>query len=105
MSHNVPLERDFQAYVLRKLREIPNSWWVKLNDRTTIGLPDIVGCVAGVFFAFELKTKTKVTALQAHTLKKIERAGGQAEVVTPENFDEVYDFVRKTARLGREDLK
>ena len=100
-NYTVPLEKDFQTKVLKLLRAIPNSWWVKLHDQSTAGLPDIVGCVAGVFFAIELKTKSKVTALQAYTLRKIDKANGQSYVVTPENWAEVYAAVQKVALLGR----
>lgn len=97
---DLPLERDFQDHVLKKLREIPNSWWVKINDRNTIGLPDIIGCVAGVFFAIELKTRSKLSAIQAYTLRKIDASGGQSFVCTPENFVEILAFIKKTALLG-----
>jgi sulfur transfer protein SufE len=102
MGHNdiVLLEKDFQKKVLKKLREIPHSWWVKLNDRVTSGLPDIVGCVAGVFIAIELKTKSKVTALQAYTLRKIDSANGQTFVATPDNWAEIYQYLIKLSGLS-----
>lgn len=99
-NYTVPLERDFQRAVLKKLREIPASWWVKINDKVTCGLPDIVGCVAGVFIAIELKTKSKVTALQAYTLRKIDGANGQTFVATPENWAEVYAYLVKLSKLS-----
>lgn len=95
----LPLEKDFQDYVLKKLREISGTWWYKANDRTTVGIPDIIGCVAGVFFAIELKTKSKVSAIQAHTLRKIDISGGHSFVCTPENFPEILAFIKKTALL------
>lgn len=96
---NFPLEKDFQRYVLKKLREIPCSFWVKINDRATIGLPDILGCVSGVFFGLELKTRSRVTGIQAYTLRKIDDAGGQAFVVNPNNFAEVLAFIKKIASV------
>jgi hypothetical protein len=99
-----PYERDFQREVLKKLRTLPKSWFVKLNDRTTVGLPDIVGCICGVFVALELKTKSKVTALQAYTLGKIDHARGLAYVVTPETWGEVWTFLQRiAAKSGAED--
>lgn len=99
-KQDLPLEKDFQRAVLKKLRDISGSWWVKINDRVTVGLPDLIGCVSGVFVAIELKTKTKVTALQAHTLRRITRSGGQAFVVNPDNWNEVYALILKIAALG-----
>ena len=93
------LEKDFQSKALKKLREIPNSWWVKLNDRTTIGLPDILGCVSGIFIAIELKTTSKVTAIQAYTLRQIERSNGQSFVMTPSNYWDVIKFLGKLSTL------
>ncbi len=97
--YDIP-EKDFQRTVLKKLRDIRGSFWVKLNDKVTAGLPDIIGCVAGIFIAIELKTKTKVTALQAYTLRKVDRAQGQTFVVNPGNFAAVYSQLLKLAELG-----
>jgi hypothetical protein len=97
------LEKDFQERVLKKLREIPGTYWYKANDRTTAGIPDIIGCVAGIFFALELKTKSKVTPIQAYHLRKIEDAHGQSFVVTPDNWAKTYEFIRKIA-VRAEDL-
>jgi Holliday junction resolvase len=54
----------------------------------TAGIPDIIACVRGRFFAFEVKTATgKATALQKATLQKILASGGTAAVVR--SVDEV----------------
>lgn len=46
-------------------------------------------CRNGKFVAWELKVgNNKITALQEHNLKQIQKAGGIARVVTPENLDE-----------------
>lgn len=94
-----PLEKDFQKIVLQKLRKIPRSFWHKLNDRAAIGVPDIFGCVSGVFIAIELKTRSKVTPLQAWYLRQIEKANGQSFVVTPDNFDQVFKHLVKLSEL------
>jgi len=49
------------------------------------GLPDIVGCYAGSFFALEVKLPGRektLTELQAKKLRDIREAGGVAEMVT-----------------------
>lgn len=51
------------------------------------GVPDFIGVVKGRFVALELKTSDgTVDKLQAWTLKKLERCGAYAKVVTPENY-------------------
>ncbi len=95
-----PLESVFQDKVLKKLREIPNSWWMKVNDRTTVGLPDIIGFCGGVGFGIELKTNSKLSAIQAYTLRKMDASGAQTFVCTPDNLDDVLIYIRKCSLLG-----
>ena len=54
----------------------------------TAGVPDIIACIGGRFYAFEVKTATgKTTALQNATIRKILACGGMAVVVR--SVDEV----------------
>jgi len=92
-------EKDFQREVLKKLRLIPNSWWTKINDRVTIGLPDIFGSVGGYAVVLELKTRSKVTRIQAYTLKKIGQTGAIALVVCPANWDDVFSFLLEVSQM------
>lgn len=99
-NKNLPYEKNFQKWFNAQLKKIPNSWGFKSSDRSTAGIPDDIWCVAGLFFAFELKTRTKVTPIQAYTLRRIDEAGGQSFVVTPDNAHEVLEYVKKVALLG-----
>jgi Holliday junction resolvase len=57
------------------------------------GVPDIVGCYKGYFFAVECKAgKGKPTALQERELDTIRKAGGKAFVINEHNLDllEIY---------------
>lgn len=48
----------------------------------TAGIPDIIACIGGQFYAFEVKTDSgKTTALQDATIHKILACGGKAYVV------------------------
>ena len=48
----------------------------------TAGIPDVIACIGGRFFAFEVKTeKGKATALQESALRKIQKCGGNAAIV------------------------
>lgn len=60
------------------------------------GVPDIVCCVNGWFFAIECKAGTnKPTLLQVNEIERIRRANGVAVVVNEANWDMVRDLVRK----------
>lgn len=60
------------------------------------GVPDIVACVSGRFFAIECKAgKNKPTALQVREIESIRKAGGVAVVANEENWEMVRDLVRK----------
>ncbi len=57
------------------------------------GIPDIVGCYRGRFFAVECKAgKGKTTAIQEAEIKKIQGAKGYAFVINEDNMDllEIY---------------
>lgn len=63
------------------------------------GVPDIVGCLNGVFFGVECKAGTnKPTALQLKEMKKIMDSGGYCVVV---NEDNVEDLNALPIVLGR----
>lgn len=46
-----------------------------------VGLPDIIGCVEGYFFAFETKLDTTPKKRQLWVQSLIRRAGGLSEIV------------------------
>ena len=59
------------------------------------GVPDIVGCYRGVFFAIECKAGTnKPTALQEAEMRKIREASGITLVVNEENINDVVILLR-----------
>ena len=54
------------------------------------GVPDIVGCYRGCFFAVETKAgSNKPTALQERELQEIRNAGGIAFVINEANLDDL----------------
>ena len=58
------------------------------------GVPDIVGCHNGKFFAIECKAgNNKPTALQEQHLQKIRDSGGIAIVVNEENLNAVQELL------------
>jgi penicillin-binding protein-related factor A (putative recombinase) len=49
-----------------------------------VGLPDIIGCYKGKFFAFETKNpdnRSGTSVRQEYVMEKIRQAGGVAQVV------------------------
>jgi hypothetical protein len=56
-----------------------------------------------MFVALELKRgpKSKATRLQAHTIELINRAGGFAVVVSPENWNKVIETLKTLAEGGK----
>lgn len=78
------LEKDIVNKILRYLKTVPDCFCWKEHGGMygTAGIPDIIACIGGRFFAFEVKTETgKTTALQDATIRKILSCGGYAFVV------------------------
>lgn len=83
-------EKDIVQAILRYLKAVPHcfAWKTHGGMYGTAGIPDIIACVDGRFFAFEVKTASgKATPLQETTIRKILAAGGTAAVVR--SVDEV----------------
>ena len=58
------------------------------------GVPDIIGCYQGAFFAIECKAGSNTTtALQDRELANIRQCGGAAIVVNEDNMNEVQQWL------------
>ena len=87
-------ERDIVAAILRLLKKTPDcfAWKEHGGMYGTAGIPDIIACIGGRFYGFEVKTDSgKPTKLQEATIRKILAAGGTALVVR--SVDEVRAVV------------
>lgn len=63
------------------------------------GVPDIIGCLHGIFFGIEAKAgKGKTTALQDRELQRIRDAGGVAMIVNEENVGELKTLLTEEVR-------
>ena len=63
------------------------------------GVPDIVGCFNGLFFAIECKAgKNQPTALQRKNIDEIACAGGLVWVVNEANMEGVTDTLTNITR-------
>ena len=86
--------------IQRFLKTVPRCFTWKTHGGVygTAGIPDIIACVDGRFFAFEVKTASgKATQLQQATIRKILAAGGTALVAR--TVDEVRDALRDSGAL------
>ncbi len=90
-----PLEKDFQKNALRRLRRIPYSKWFKIRDNTTVGIPDILGVLCGLFVSIELKTRSELEPMQEYTLLQIESSYGLAFVCDDITFPFVAEYLEK----------
>jgi Holliday junction resolvase len=88
-----------EAKVKAKVRLILDSmgtyhFMPPANGFGRAGIPDIVGCMNGVFFAVECKAgKGKTTALQDRELERIRAAGGIALVINENNVDQLKELL------------
>ena len=93
------LEKDIVAAIMRLLKTVPRcfAWKEHIGMYGTAGIPDVICCLDGRFFAFEVKTADgKPTKLQETTIRKILAAGGTALVVR--SADEVRAAVGSPLR-------
>ena len=89
-------EKNFENRVKKYLKD-QGAWFVKYWGGaafTKAGVPDILACVEGHFVGLELKaSKGKATEIQLHTLKEIDKAGGIAILLYPQDFDSFKEMV------------
>jgi hypothetical protein len=89
-------ETLFKEKVQRHIKDLPNTWFEKIQQVSIRGTPDMLGCVNGHFVALELKTNTgKQSKLQTYTLSKIIKAGGYAIELNPDNFERVMALLER----------
>ena len=66
------------------------------------GVPDIVGCYKGKFFAIECKAgKGKTTALQEKNIAQIHAQSGLVLVVNEDNIEDVRNLMAHLLRGGK----
>lgn len=83
-------ETRLRMKVMPLLKKIPLSWWESIQQKAIVGSPDVLGCINGKFVAIEFKSEKGILSkLQAKKLEDIEKAGGKAFVVYPDNYLEV----------------
>ena len=79
--------------------ESEGCYVVKVVSATKAGIPDIIGCIDGHFFAIEVKTPStsdNVSQLQEYNLDKIIECGGSSIIAWEVN--QVEDFIEGLRR-------
>lgn len=99
-------ETKFKEKIKPLLDALPNTWFVKIQQKSLRGTPDYLMCVNGNFVAMELKNSEdeEPDELQKYNLRKIRHSNGLGLVVFPENWDKVYDVLFKLA-IGELQIK
>ena len=95
-------ESKLQLKIRKTLEKEVGGWWRKIHvsEFQSAGIPDLIGCVQGKFYAFEVKMPgNPPSILQATILNKIRLQGGVAEVVTTPQ--EAVRIVRETLALSK----
>ena len=74
-------EKVIQTNILKRLRKLPRSKWVKIIKASDVGTPDIIGCFCGLFVTIEVKSeKGETTLKQSWELQGYSEAEGLAIV-------------------------
>ncbi len=85
-------EKKVKTAVVKILKEYPDVYYFYpvMGGYGASGIPDIVGCALGKFFAIECKAgKGKTTALQEKNIAQIKNALGRVMVVNEDNIQDV----------------
>ncbi len=86
-------ETKLQGQVRKYLSRLKSCWHYRANDSWRAGIPDLIGCYYGYFFAIELKVQDKKpTAIQEITLEEIINHGG-GEACVARSLKEVKKFM------------
>lgn len=92
-------EKKVKALVVKQLKIFGDSMYYffpATGGYGRSGVPDIVGCFKGKFWAIECKAgKNTTTALQEQELNAIRNAKGEAWVINEENVEAVGVMFRK----------
>lgn len=90
-------EKSFENKIKTYLSQ-HGAWYVKYwagAKFTKEGIPDILACINGIFYAIEIKAPSgRPTVLQLVTLRKIRQAGGMGILLYPDDFDGFIKFLK-----------
>lgn len=86
-------------------RAFPDSWWKKIHGGwfQDAGIPDLIGCVDGLFFGFEVKEPDGgLSKIQEENISDIGIAGGVSlEIITSEEAIRAVRQALSTSKARR----
>lgn len=93
-------EKKVKTKVVAILKELGAYYfYASTGGYGASGVPDIIGCYKGRFFAIECKAGGgKTTALQEKNIAQIIAQGGLAIVVNEDNMEDVNELLRHIER-------
>jgi Holliday junction resolvase len=87
------LESKIQNKILAYLNSLNYTYVIKVISANKRGVPDIIGCYKGKFFAIETKTnKGVVSDLQKLNIQNIKEAKGAA--IVARSLEDVIVFIK-----------
>lgn len=98
-------ETRLQQKIQKALREEVGGWWTKIHGGPfqAAGIPDLIGCVEGLFFGLEVKRPldTKgASEIQIRTMKKI-RVDGKGVACIVQSPEEAILVVRSAVEKSK----
>jgi len=98
-------ESLFQKKVQANLDRLPYTWHFRYHG-ILAGMPDLMGCCNGRFFALEVKVSATArrSKLQEFVLKRMDTAGAYATFVYPENFEVVMAYLQRIAYKPNDEI-
>ena len=89
-------EKVYENKIKAYLKSI-GAYFIKTHgDRfSKVGTPDILACVNGYFVAIEVKAENgKPSELQLHHIEQIKKAGGEAYILYPKDFENFKEHIK-----------
>ena len=77
--------------IYKRLMELPQSYWEKIEQVSIRGTADIIGCFMGIFYWIEIKMEfseqiTNREYVQLYKMGEIIKAGGAGLLLTEKNW-------------------
>lgn len=95
-------EKLFENKVKKWLKD-NNIWYFKVWGGLfqKAGIPDIIGCCNGRFIALEIKASNgKPSKLQIYVIEQIQKSGGYAKIVYPDDFEDLVKDLSSFEAVG-----
>jgi len=94
-------EKQVQAKFLRALDKA-EIYYIKTIACSKAGVPDVVICYGGIFFAVEIKALNgRLSKLQQYNFDRIENNGGKIAIISEKNINFAIDLLTQKEVLKK----